>query len=297
MNRSLHRFAVFTACATLCLIVAGALVTSHEAGLAVPDWPLSYGSLTPPWVGNIRYEHGHRLVAGFILVLTVVLAVWLRRREPRAWVRRLGYAALGAVLAQAVLGGITVLFFLPIPVSVGHACLAQIFFCLTVTLALVTGPAWQSAGPPDLRAAASAFPLPMVTAGAIFLQLVMGAALRHKGFGIAPHLIGAAVITLLVMLTLYQVIVRYSNQPALLGPVAVLAGLLFVQLLLGVASYAAREITRDAPQPLPLMIWTTVPHVATGAMTLAASVWLALSSAYSLLSPSRDRKGAVPVPA
>ena len=234
MSTGLHRFAVFTASATFCLIVAGALVTSNEAGLAVPDWPLSYGSLMPPWVGNIRYEHGHRMVAAFVGVLTICLAVWLWRREPRGWVRQLGFAALAAVVAQGVLGGITVLFFLPTAVSVGHACLAQIFFGLTVVLALVTGPDWHGAGPPSLRAAASVFPLPALTTGAIFLQLVMGAALRHKGFGIAPHLAGAGVVALLVMWTLYRVVSRYSGEPALVRPAGMLAALLFVQLLLGV---------------------------------------------------------------
>src|SRR5437899_9420341 len=86
----LHRFALFTAGCTLLLLVAGALVTSNDAGLSVPDWPLSYGSLTPPMVGGIRYEHSHRLIASFVGLLTIVLAVWLWLREPRPWVRRLG---------------------------------------------------------------------------------------------------------------------------------------------------------------------------------------------------------------
>src|SRR5215510_9435229 len=181
MNRWLHRYAVFTAGATFCLIVAGALVTSNDAGLAVPDWPLSYGSLTPPWVGNIRYEHGHRVVAASVGLLTVILAMWLWRREPRRWARRLGFAALGAVIAQGLLGGITVLFFLPTAISVSHACLAQIFFCLTVVIAMVTSSHWtEVSASPRLRVSASVFTW---TAAAIFLQLTMGAALRHKGFG------------------------------------------------------------------------------------------------------------------
>ena len=131
----LHRFAVFTAAATLCLIVAGGLVTSTESGLSVPDWPTTYGQnmFTFPlskMVGGIRFEHTHRLIASGVGMLTVVLAIWLARREPRRWVRRLGYFALGAVVAQGLLGGLTVLLFLPPAVSVAHACLAQTFFCL-----------------------------------------------------------------------------------------------------------------------------------------------------------------------
>lgn len=271
MHRGLHRYAVFTACATFCLIIAGALVTSNEAGLAVPDWPLSYGSLTPPWVGNIRYEHGHRMVATFVGMLTIGLVYWLWRREERRWVRRLGFIALGAVIAQGVLGGITVLFLLPTLVSVGHACLAQTFFCITVTLALVTSERWNQPleGP-------SPGPLAALTTLSIFLQLAMGAALRHKGFGIIPHLIGAGVVTVMVMATLYRVLSRHSTQRALVQPAAILAVLLVAQLLLGAGSYIVREATRDAAQPLPFMVWTTVAHVATGALTLACSVWLTL---------------------
>src|SRR5574341_484284 len=171
MNLRLHRFAVFTASAAFCLIVAGALVTSNEAGLAVPDWPLSYGSLTPPWVGNIRYEHGHRMVATFVGLLTVCLAVWLWRREPRRWVRRLGLAALLAVIVQGLLGGITVLFFLPPPVSISHACLAQAFFSVTVALALVTGRAWQQPSPGLDERTSPVARMAIASTDAIFLQL------------------------------------------------------------------------------------------------------------------------------
>src|SRR5216684_9386364 len=127
-NPGVHRFAVFVVIWTVLLLIAGALVTSNQAALSVPDWPLSYGSLTPPMVGGIRYEHSHRLIASFVGLLTIVLAVWLWLREPRHWVRRLGLVALGAVIAQGVLGGLTVWFFLPVPISVAHASLAQLFF-------------------------------------------------------------------------------------------------------------------------------------------------------------------------
>ncbi len=143
-----------TACATLLLIVAGGLVTSTESGLSVPDWPTTYGSnmWTFPiskWVGGIRFEHAHRLIASFVGFLTVVLAFLLWRFEPRRWVRRLGYGALAAVVAQGVLGGMTVLFLLPTWISVAHACLAQLFFCLTVAIAVVTSPRWAEATPAD----------------------------------------------------------------------------------------------------------------------------------------------------
>src|SRR2546430_667010 len=110
---ALHRFAVFLMCCTVCLLFAGAMVKSTGSGLAVPDWPLSYGQVMPPMVGGVFYEHGHRMVATTVGILMVVLAVWLARREPRRWVRRLGLLAVGAVVAQGVLGGLTVIFLLP----------------------------------------------------------------------------------------------------------------------------------------------------------------------------------------
>src|SRR6476469_4297583 len=145
----LHRFSKLVVACTVILILAGSPVTSHDAGLSVPDWPTSYGwnmFTFPPsmWVANIFYEHGHRLIASTVGFLTIILAVWLWRAEPRRWVRTLGFAALGAVILQGVLGGITVLFFLPTAISTAHAGLAQIFFCLTVAIALVTSRGWNA---------------------------------------------------------------------------------------------------------------------------------------------------------
>ena len=141
-NAGLHRFAVFTACCTAFLIFVGGLVTSTESGLSVPDWPTTYGwnMFTFPfskWVGGIFYEHSHRMVASFVGVLTIILTVWTWLREERAWVRWLSAAALGAVILQGVLGGLTVIFLLPAPISTLHACLAQTFFCLE------REPAWR----------------------------------------------------------------------------------------------------------------------------------------------------------
>ncbi|MGH9658302.1 MAG: COX15/CtaA family protein, partial [Bryobacteraceae bacterium] len=142
-NVWLHRYAVLLAGATLFLVVAGALVTSHEAGLSVPDWPLSYGRLMPEMTGGIFYEHGHRMVATAVGVLTIGLAIWLARADDRRWMRRLGWIALAAVIAQGALGGMTVIFMLPKPVSISHACLAQLFFSTTVCLALFTSEGWR----------------------------------------------------------------------------------------------------------------------------------------------------------
>ena len=127
-NGGLHIYARIVVLVSLFLVFAGGMVTSTGSGLAVPDWPLSYGMLMPPMIGGIFYEHGHRMIATLVGMLTIGLAVWLQRRESRRWLRRLGWGALAAVCLQGLLGGLTVLFFLPTAISVGHAGLAQLFF-------------------------------------------------------------------------------------------------------------------------------------------------------------------------
>src|SRR6186997_2106869 len=146
----LHKFAKFVAACTVLLVLAGSLVTSTNSGLSVPDWPTTYGwnmFTFPPskWVGGILYEHGHRLIASTVGFLTIVLAAWLAVKDPRRWMKRLGAAALAAVILQGVLGGLTVLFFLPAAISTAHAGLAEIFFCMTVAIALFTSRGWTEA--------------------------------------------------------------------------------------------------------------------------------------------------------
>src|SRR5215210_2879126 len=186
----LHRYAKFVSAATVLLIVAGGLVTSTESGLSVPDWPTSYGwnMFTFPMkhmVGGIFYEHGHRLIASGVGFLTIILALWVWRVEPRKWMRVLGFAALGSVILQGVLGGITVRYFLPTEVSTAHAGLAQIFFCLTIAISLFTSRGWQS--PPAsgwiddrmLRRVAT------TTTIIIYIQIHIGATMRHSDAGLA----------------------------------------------------------------------------------------------------------------
>src|SRR6478672_746450 len=135
MNKKLHYFAIFLACLTFLLVIAGGLVTSTGSSLSVPDWPLSFGKFFPKMEGGVFYEHGHRMIAGTVGILTFILVGWLLRAERRAYVRYMGFAALLAVLIQATLGGVTVLYRLPPTVSIAHACLGQIFFCLIVSIA------------------------------------------------------------------------------------------------------------------------------------------------------------------
>lgn len=168
-------FAWCLAFSTLLLIFIGSLVTSTGSGLAVPDWPLSFGTLFPEMTGGVFYEHGHRMVASVIGLMTVILAIWLHFTEPRRWVRRLGYFAVVTVCAQGVLGGLTVILLLPPAVSVSHAVLAQTFFMITIVLA------WTQSGldigrPNKIAAGMTAV---------IFLQLILGAVMRHTRAGLA----------------------------------------------------------------------------------------------------------------
>src|SRR5262252_9348152 len=107
MNRGLHRYCLLLAGATFFLLIAGALVTSHDAGLATSDWPLSNGQVFPRMVGNLFWEHGHRMVATTVGLLTIGLNIYLFKSESRKWVRRLGLIALALVIAQGLLGGLT----------------------------------------------------------------------------------------------------------------------------------------------------------------------------------------------
>jgi cytochrome c oxidase assembly protein subunit 15 len=264
-------------------------VTSTESGLSVPDWPTTYGQnpFTFPvskWVGGVRFEHTHRLIASAVGLMTVVLAIWLARREPRAWVRRLGWLALAAVVAQGILGGLTVRFLLPTPISVAHACLAQTFLCLAVTLAVVTSPRWIE-GTPDIsnpvsRAAA-------VLVGLVFVQLLVGAVMRHTKAGLAipdfPLAFGSLVppiasfpvgihfahrvTALLVAAAAVFCFARAwrSGRPTLRRISTLLIGLVTLQVALGGWTVLSKKDFRIA-----------TAHVVTGALLLGTSLTVAL---------------------
>ncbi|OGX32891.1 MAG: hypothetical protein A3E56_00640, partial [Omnitrophica WOR_2 bacterium RIFCSPHIGHO2_12_FULL_64_13] len=251
----MHRFAQLTAAATFLLLIAGGLVTSTDSGLAVPDWPLSYGTLFPPMVGGIRYEHTHRVIAGIVALLIAVLAIWLRRREPRQWVRRLGEGALAAVFAQAVLGGLTVLWMLPPSISVAHACLGPLVFCMLVCVAVVLDPRWLRAqgdvlGPRAVRLGS------LGLFGLMVVQLIVGAVLRHTGQALALHLVGATAIVSLVAWLWWSARRLRSAHRLVTG---LILGMV-VQLALGWFAWRQRE---------PVLM--TTAHQSLGALLLASA--------------------------
>jgi cytochrome c oxidase assembly protein subunit 15 len=280
---------VLVACATFLLLIAGALVTSNDAGLSVPDWPTSFGSLyrLPRMVGGVKFEHGHRMVAELVGLITIILAVWTWRADRRGWVRKLGVAALATVIAQGILGGITVLFYLPPAVSTAHATLAQTFFCIVVVLALVTGPGWTQASRKQL-AESHRLQLTMLAtlaAASVYVQLIQ----------LLPHLISAVVVTALVLWTITRVLTNYGSVAALRRPAVVLMALLVTQLGLGFAAYLTRvQWGQDAVQPELPMVISTVAHVAVGALVLASAVVLAIQAWRNMGSVQHEREAASP---
>ncbi len=285
MNRGLHCFSLLVAAATLFLIIAGALVTSNDAGLATSDWPLSDGQFFPKMVGNLFWEHGHRMVATTVGLLTIVLTFYLFRKEPRRWVRRLGLFALLAVITQGLLGGLTVKLMLPLAVSTAHATLAQIFFCITVSLAVLTSRSWLTPRPQiEEQPGLPVRYLSLAATAAVFFQLIIGATLRHSASWdqhlpadlILAHIGGAATVTILVVSVSTMIVRRYPDQKFLTRPAMTALMLLLIQLLLGLGAYLTRLASPNDPQPLNPMIAITVAHVACGALVFATTIVLTL---------------------
>ncbi|HTA25873.1 MAG TPA: COX15/CtaA family protein [Terriglobales bacterium] len=280
-NRAHHRFAVFTAGVTFCLLIAGALVTSNDAGLSVPDWPTSFGSIykIPHMVGGVRFEHTHRMIAEFVGLLTIILAIWTWRVDKRRWIKALAVGALGTVVAQGVLGGLTVLFYLPPAISSAHAALAQTFFCIAVAIAVFTGRRWVEEVPEvelDSRRP-SLITLSLLSIFVLYVQLILGAMFRHHGMSWWPHVVNALVVALVLTWTAVRALALYAKIEAVRQPAIALLALLITQLCLGFVAFLTRVAWgRDAVQPELPMVISTVAHVAVGALLLATAVVLAI---------------------
>lgn len=280
-NRGHHRLAVILACWTFLLIIAGALVTSNDAGLSVPDWPTSFGSWykIPKLVGGVKFEHTHRMIAQGAGLLTILLAVWTWRTEKRRWMRVLGFGALGMVIVQGILGGLTVKLFLPPPVSSAHAALAQTFFCLAVAFALFTGQKWVEEQPQveyDQRRP-SLFTLTLLSIFVLYVQLILGAMFRHHGLSWWPHVVHAVVVSFVLAWTAIRALTIYSQIEAVRRPAILMLSLVIAQLCLGFTAFLTRvSWGRDAVQPELPMVVATVAHVAVGALLLASTVILSI---------------------
>lgn len=285
-----HRFTILTALSTLVLMGWGAFVTSIEAGLAVPDWPSSYDSYDPfnPWPGWWRVtpllaEHGHRLLGLLVGFLTTILAVWTWFAESRRWLRWLAVGALALVSFQGLLGGLRVVW-LSLDLAVVHAATAQLFLGLVVALAAFTSRWWLSLdaardGPRDNRL----WQLSLAVPAAVWLQIILGALLRHPGTGIHPwlvgfHIGGAVLVAAVVAAFLLRVWNGFRQSRVLYRGSWVLAGLVDVQLILGLTAYFVTLDDAGMLQPSNLQVVVNTAHAVIGALLMAGSVLALLAT-------------------
>ena len=281
-----HRFALLTAVATFPLLFIGGLVTSTGSGLAVPDWPTTFGynMFLYPWskmVGGIFYEHSHRLFGSLVGFLTVLLGISLWYSESQPWLRKLGLVALGAVIFQGILGGLRVVL-LQQTLAIIHACFAQAFFALAVILTLLTSAEWRM--PIDKKKAEDASRLQrlgILTSGFIYLQLIFGAILRHTGAWETFHFIGAALVAIHIGLLTARTVRNHADLPVLLRSTLMLCGFLVFQLFLGIVTYVEKFTNAGTPfQPYIVLLATS--HVVVGALMFITCVRFSLR-AYRLL--------------
>lgn len=263
------------------VITAGALVTSNDAGLSVPDWPTSFGYLVkaPHFVGGVQYEWSHRMVAGTLVTLTLAIAIWTLLVERRRWLRWLAVGAFLTVIAQAVLGGLTVLLFQPPAISTAHATVAQTFFCIAVAIALFTGRQWVEEIPRvefDSRRP-SLFTLTLLSVFVLYVQLILGGMFRHHGMSWWPHVLNALIVSFVLAWTAVRALSVYSHVESVRRPAILMLSLLIAQLCLGFTAFLTRVAWgKDSAQPELPMVAATVSHVAVGALLLATTVILAI---------------------
>ena len=289
---ALRRYAKLVAGATWILLLAGGMVTSTGSGLAVPDWPLSFGQVMPEMRGGVLYEHGHRMVATVVGLLIVILAIALQRSAVPAPLRRIGWLAVGLVVLQGLLGGLTVLLRLPDPVSIAHAGLAELVFALTVVIALATSRVWERmcALPPRAdRRMLSTVRLTAAVAALVWLQILLGAWVRHAGAGLAiptfplaygqlvppleskpvilhfAHRVGGVAVALGILWAAARTWRDHREEPWLVRPAALLAALVPIQIALG----GWTVLSHKHP-------WVATAHLGVGALLFGAAVVLAV---------------------
>ena len=283
------------------LIVAGGLVTSNNAGLAVPDWPTSFGHLfkIPKMIGGVKFEHGHRMIAEFVGLLTIVVAIWTWRIDKRRWMRGLTIGAVAGVVFQGVLGGLTVLNFLPPAISTAHATVGQTMFVVLAAIAVFTSRSWLEE-PAESIGRHEARPLLRhcwMLIAFLYLQLILGAAFRHvwTKWGptgsnhwpvhkivhalLYPHIVNALLVTFLVLYVSLRALTQHGNIPHLRKPALGLLLLLIAQLLLGVSAYVVRVVQGiNESQPTMSLVVVTVSHLAVGALILLLTAVLTIQT-------------------
>lgn len=315
--------AVLLVCATFPLIWVGGLVTTYEAGMAVPDWPNTFGYnlfrypwqtwIAGPW--DLFIEHGHRLFGALVGLLTILFVMTVFLCDSRRWMRFAALGALALVIAQGALGGMRVLFDERLLAQV-HGCVGPAFFALTVALAVWTSPRWlagreEMRDPARARSAARFQRLAFLTVAIAYLQLVLGSQLRHVRpmvdvtvfrAAVWLHLFMAAALVAHVMLLALRAVRSFASDSYIVVPAVTLAGLVLVQLGLGVGAWV---VNYGWPEPIfgrfawaqqfvvtqegRVQAWVTTGHVATGSLILVTALLVALRS---LLLPAAERHAA-----
>ncbi len=300
-NAAHHRFTVFVAVLAFLLLIAGGLVTSNNAGLAVPDWPTSFGSMyrMPQMIGGVKFEHGHRVVAEVVGLLTIVVAIWTWMVDKRRWMRALTIGAVLGVVFQGVLGGLTVLNFLPPAISTAHGVVGQTMFCVLAAIAVFTSKSWLDE-PSERITLKDAKPLirhSWMLIGFLYIQLILGAAFRHvwTKWGpvgsnhwpvhkivhmfLYPHILNALFVAGLILYLAMRGLSKHPNIPHIRKPAMGLLMLLILQLLLGVAAYIVRVVQGvNDVQPTIGLVGVTVAHLGVGALILALTVVFTIQS-------------------
>ena len=298
-NAAQHRFTIFVAALAFLLIVAGGLVTSNNAGLAVPDWPTSFGHLfkIPKMIGGVKFEHGHRMIAECVGLLTIIVAVWTWMVDKRRWMRALTLGAVAGVIVQGVLGGLTVLNYLPPAISTAHATAGQTMFVVLAAIAVFTSRSWLEE-PAEKIARKDARPLLRhcwMLIGFLYLQLILGAAFRHVWTKLGPsgsnhwpvdkivhaflypHILNALIVSALILYVSLRALTKHGSIPQLRRPALGLLLLLIAQLLLGVSAYVVRVVQGvSESQPTMSLVVVTVSHLAVGALILLLAAVLTI---------------------
>ncbi len=292
-----NRFTVLTWCVAIVLLSWGAFVTSINAGMAVPDWPSSFNSYdpfnpTPNWwtLTPILAEHGHRLVGALVGILTLVLTIWTWFAEDRRWMKWTALGALLLVSLQGLLGGLRVVF-VSLDLAVVHAGTAQLYFALLTAMIVFTASPWFSR--PDFPLAAGLDremeirPLLIFTPVALYIQILLGALLRHPGAGInaflvAIHMVWAFVVTALIVLLATRTRGLFRRAIPATTWASVALALVSLQVLLGILAYFVTLNEGDLLVPSNLQVVLNTAHMVTGALLFAGVIAVCIMTARTL---------------
>jgi len=280
-NMWLSRFAFITVGATFLLLTIGGIVSSKGVGMAVPDWPTTFGEnmFTFPFskmVGGVFYEHSHRLMGSLVGILTMGLTFFIWWKEERRWLKWLSVAALLSVILQGIMGGLRVIE-ISTYYAVAHGAFAHLFFALIVSITLFLTDFWRNSGSETHSEDHTTLrKLSIYTSTTIYIQLILGAIYRHTGELLWLHLLFAFAVTVLLFL-LTDSVSKKIGEIRFLKKVSILLGALIIfQLFTGMGAFMVKLFSPDRLQVPPMVVGMTVVHVLSGALLFASSVVLTL---------------------